>query len=51
MVQSYEHAECHEDRRTIGAYNLQHMMIMVDFTHAVHEDMSRHKGGMISFGT
>ena len=40
-----------EDRRTIGADNLQHMIIMVDSTHAVHEDMSRHKGGMISFGT
>ncbi len=37
--------------QTIGGENVHHMLTMVDSTHAVHNDMRGHTGGLMTFGT
>ena len=37
--------------RIIGADDLLKMQTFIDSSHAVHEDMKGHTGGMITFGT
>jgi hypothetical protein len=39
------------DVRIIGADNLLDMLVMIDSSHAVHNDMRGHTGGVITFGT
>ena len=43
--------ETFNDLRTIGADNLHDVHVWVDASHAVHENMRGHTGGIISMGT
>ena len=35
----------------VGADELRHMQTFIDSSHAVHDDMMVHAGGLITFGT
>lgn len=40
-----------EDKRTMGAGNIKDLFVWVDASHAIHDDMKGHTGGVMSLGT